>query len=385
MTRPASSFPFSLIRALPLLAAFTLDPLLAESLVKLSGPNLYAPSGLNNSGTVVGFGGNPARALIFSPDSPPVDIGTLGGTFSSASDINDAGGIVGSSATSGDAFSRGFLYSGGAFTELGTLGGGYSAAIKVNELNHVVGESATKGSFDDIHAFFYSSSSGMVDLGTLGGKTSYSQGINDNDVVVGHSYLAGDAAYHAFLYSVGTGMIDLAAAVDLGMWSMATGINDSGQITGSFTSNSFSTHAFLYEQGNVVTDLGTLGGAVSVGRSINAYGQVVGESLITGNAYNHAFLYDDGSMQDLNERYGFLLSDGSHNGFTELFSANGINDLGKITGVGTYFDSVEGYSSRVYLLDTRSEPRAVPDSAGTLASLSLTCAILFLARRRFVR
>ena len=47
-----------------------------------------------------------------------------------------------------------------------------------------------------------------------------------------------------------------------------------------------------------VTDLGTLGGAYSDGFGINASGQVTGWSYTTGDAADHAFLYD-GTMHDL--------------------------------------------------------------------------------------
>jgi probable HAF family extracellular repeat protein len=57
-------------------------------------------------------------------------------------------------------------------------------------------------------------------------------------------------------------------------------------------------HAFLYENG-VMQDLGTLGGTDSTGRGINSNGHVTGESIPSGAlGAAHAFLYD-GTMHDL--------------------------------------------------------------------------------------
>ena len=47
-----------------------------------------------------------------------------------------------------------------------------------------------------------------------------------------------------------------------------------------------------------MTDLGTLGGNYSLAHGINNSGQVVGESA-TANGYYHAFLYSSGTMTDL--------------------------------------------------------------------------------------
>src|SRR3954464_10897217 len=74
----------------------------------------------------------------------------------------------------------------------------------------------------------------------------------------------------------------------------------------------------------IVTDLGTLGGSYSVGESINASGQVAGESTLTGGL--HAFVYD-GAMHDLGTLGG-------------TYSAGyGISNTGHVTGQST---TVEG-------------------------------------------
>ena len=75
-------------------------------------------------------------------DITVTDLGTLGGTFSSALAVNDLGQVVGLSMTAAKE-SHAFLWEAGTMTDLGTLGGSEARAVAVNDLGQVVGVSMT--------------------------------------------------------------------------------------------------------------------------------------------------------------------------------------------------------------------------------------------------
>jgi probable HAF family extracellular repeat protein len=84
--------------------------------------------------------------------------------------------------------------------DLGTLGGDFSSALAVNASGQVVGTSNIAGDTAQ-HAFLWTAAGGMVDLGTLGGSGSAALGINNTAIVVGRSELA-DGTTHATLWQL---------------------------------------------------------------------------------------------------------------------------------------------------------------------------------------
>ena len=192
-----------------------------------------------------------------------IDLGTLGGTTSSARGVNDSGQVVGESAIAGDSTGHAFLYSGGVMTDLGTLGGLNSWALGINSFGEVVGNFSLSIRDSVRHAFLYSGGV-TTDLGTLGGTHSFAYSINDSGQVVGNSYIAGGSHSHAFLYSGGV-MTDLNDLLPPGSgWTLqrAWAINEAGWIAGQGFGPSGSTHGFLLTPEPTTLSLLALGGLV---------------------------------------------------------------------------------------------------------------------------
>ena len=255
----------------------------------------------------------PAAAVV----TGPTDIGTLGGTYSRALAVNDAGQVVGTSLIAGDAEWHAFSWTqAGGMVDLGVLAGNNSYANAVNASGQVVGGSTYSASRTN-HAFSWTQAGGMVDLGTLGGITSYATAVNDAGLVVGQSNLVGDGASSAFAWTQSGGMIDLGSFG--GSSAEATDVNASGQVAGASTlAGSSQYHAFLWTQSGGKQDLGTLGNPSSRAIAVNDSGQVVG--YLFGAAVNHAFSWTQaGGMVDLGTLGG--------NSY-----ANAVNASGQVAG-----------------------------------------------------
>ena len=226
-----------------------------------------------------------------------INLGTLGGTYGSATALNDRGDVVGYSTIGTAGFIlHPFLWKNGVMTDLGLLdsAGTTGTATAVNDSDEVVGSSDVPGQPRSVfHAFLWKDGH-MTDLGTLSGSastSSYAAAINDRGQVTGLSYTA-DGQPHAFLWQDGH-MADLGA---LGGSGQVTDINERGQVVGGMTVGT-GTHAFLKTR-RTVTDLGVLSGDYSVATALNRRGWVVGFSLDNAG-YDAAFLWHDGTMSAL--------------------------------------------------------------------------------------
>ena len=95
---------------------------------------------------------NPFRCQ--RPISQLADIGTLGGTCSTATSLNNRGQVAGQSSLAGDITTHPFFYDGTKLIDIGTLGGSFGLTTWVNDPGEVSGGATTAGNHA-FHAFFW--------------------------------------------------------------------------------------------------------------------------------------------------------------------------------------------------------------------------------------
>ena len=177
----------------------------------------------------------------------------------------------------------------------------------------------------------------LFDIGQLGtGDLMYATGINNSGQVSGYAYTNGFNGWSSvgdyrgfFSGANGAGLTGVGSFG--GTWSKAYGINDAGQVVGAAQTAGGSFHAFL-RNGNsaALQDLGTLGASNSMATAINASGQVIG--MVGGDrnlpGYPDVLDPQQGFITDANGQSMRAL--GSLNG-QPLFG-NGLNDAGRVVG-----------------------------------------------------
>ncbi len=250
-----------------------------------------------------------------------IDLQTLApNAHSTATAINSAGQVTGVSYDLGNLQPQAFLWENKALTSLGLF-----TPNAINDDGYVAGTRQTlQGGIWRSEAVMRNDTS-VIGLGTLGGDNSFAHGINADGEVVGVSQLSDGMTNRAFYKGAGQ-IADIGTLG--GSQSHAYAINDQRHVVGVADNNAGTPHAFRFlldAQGQVVerTDLGELGGGNSYALDINE------QDVVVGTSDARAFVWEAGSMSDLNE----LIPEDSG---WRLDSARSINDSGWITGYGKH-------------------------------------------------
>ena len=140
--------------------------------------------------------------------------------------------------------------------DLGTLGGSRSSAVAVNDAGQVVGWSGLDGA--GAHAFSWTAAGGMIDLGTLGGSGSYASAVNDAGQVVGNSSPAGEPRPRVFVD--GRGRDDRSRHARRQHQRAPKRSMMPARSLAQLTAGDAVAHAFSWTAAGGMIDLGTLGG-----------------------------------------------------------------------------------------------------------------------------
>jgi len=299
-------------------------------------------------------------AVAAPPRYTVTDLGTLGGTFSIAFGINNAGQVAGG-ATLPDGTEHPFLWDDGHMIDAGSLGGpgtngnagGPNARGELAALSEI---SAPDPNGEDFCGFGTHriclaaiwQKGTLTPLPTLGGNNAQALTLNNRGQVIGvaensthdPSCVSPQVLdFEAVVWGPKPGEVRELHPLSGDTVGFALGINDNGQVVGSTGSCADTPlvplvagpHAVLWQNGTA-TDLGGLGGTkINVAAAINNRGEVVGAadlpSEIPGfpGVQIHSFLWtkDDG-MRDL----GTLDGD-----FSSLAAGtDGINNHGQVVG-----------------------------------------------------
>jgi len=280
------------------------------------------------------------------------DLGALGGTYSYAYGLNNAGVVAGGAATANqtDGIAQtAFLWYGGNIINLGTLGGSNCPDCNSEAggpnfwgVAPVISETAeTDSNGEDFCAFGTHrqclaavwKNGAMTALPNLkGGNNGQAYWTNNQGQTVGVTENGIEDAtcstatpfqvlrFEAALWQP-NGEIRQLHPLSGDTVAFAFGMNDEGQIIGAsglcsntavppFANGPQAAHSVLWENDGSPRDLGGLvsGGTINIATSINDRGEVAGGSQSSGGA-PHAFLWTkDKGMQDLGTLEGDFLS-----------------------------------------------------------------------------
>ncbi len=336
----------------------SVKPVSAASLYAITGLD-FLPSDINDSAQVVG------QNYLWQ-NGNVIDLNTLAGANNSnlfATSINNNGAIVGggltvnaSTTTQQTIPSQAFISDGNTISDL--------------PRNYFCDFSCPPITAEDINdsgtvVLDYAGRLGLIQQsdGTttqvLSTRLLFNIAINNQDQVVGTGVFSGSGIKATSFPRRGftPATTETESVFFSRFTTSANDVDDLGNIVGSSQpSLSSPVIATLWEQGTgnlPGVSLGTLGGTNSEAFGINNSQQIVGFSTLSDSSTRHAFLWEEGSLIDLNS----LVDPGIG---WELTSAFEINNGGDIIGVGNFNGEQRGFIAT-----------AVPEPTSVLGVLGL--------------
>lgn len=344
-----------------------------------------------------------AAPSIGQSDYAVIDLGSLGGSSTSAMAVNELGVVSGTSASSFG--NRAFVWRNGLMESRDPLTGS-SYGEGLNDLGEVAGY---HGIFFNENAGLWRADETLTNIGRLGDPRAWARDVNNASMVVGSSHFD-EGPIRGYVWSKGEFTI-LPSMTPEHLGSGATRINELGQVLGGGSYDPDGRGGAILWNNGIPTAIGVLEeGRQSWPGGINNNSQVVGYA--NANGQYHAFFWEAGEIIDIHQpnapawhtyanaindnevivgtldRYG----DGSFiraciwlndelrelDGYTPtnsrwtLIEARDINNAGQIVGNGEY----RGQSGHAYMLSpvtpTMVMAAPTPGRANAMNTLSVT-------------
>jgi probable HAF family extracellular repeat protein len=274
--------------------------------------------------------------------------------------------------------STGFTVS---ITDLGTLGGSYSSASGINDGGQIVGNSFT--SADNVNAYpFFLTSSGMQQLstgGALGGSPSdiSTSGLIGGSVPSAQAAGGGPAEWNL-------GVLSLLPILQPSGPAGVARVNTSGLAVGqAFLPSANQQHAVEWTPGGAIKDLGTLGGSFSTANGVNASGEIAGTSTAPDGSFS-AFVYEGGAMTALPRPagatwcHGGAINDAGAVWGTCFVSGQAIHVVtwagGTMSDLGPVFDATSG---EIYAVNSSGEAVGYAARSSGLAAIFVSGGIIY--------
>lgn len=201
------------------------------------------------SGYVSMAGGPHVQGYFWRPGAGKASVGSFR-DISIATALNDYGTVAGyaEGPQGGPSSVLAFRWTArDGIRDLGTLPSEFTWATDVNNAGQVVG--ATPFAPDErTHAFVWTPRQGLRDLGIGTGERSSATRINENGVVIGYVLRLG-SLFHGFVWTRNGGMLEFGAGQPT-VTTDALDLNRAGQVVGSFGGR-----AFLWTAGRGTVDL----------------------------------------------------------------------------------------------------------------------------------